>query len=144
MGRGSEGFWVRASRVFAGNPLVPLEIAPDFTTRGSGHTDSPGFVGLHTRVTGFWRVRRVLSHPGHLWFTGSPEIASSAPPTGGSGSDHSSTSRSHLSLDISRLSHLSVSSLCLSTLSISPESLSLSSLSRSLCGSLGRRAKKKK
>jgi hypothetical protein len=51
-GRGFEGFWVRASRVFAGNPQEPLEITPDFTTEGSGHTGSPGFVGLHTRVAG--------------------------------------------------------------------------------------------
>jgi hypothetical protein len=95
--------------------------SPDFSpSRRSWRIGSSRVVGH-----GFYGFR-VLSLPGHLWFTGSPEIAS---PASSSlvGATHRriglhlpQLSRSHLSLSSSRLSHLSVSSLYFSPPSVSP------------------------
>jgi hypothetical protein len=80
---------------------------------------------------------QVLSLPGHLWFKGSPEIAS--PASFGLvgttlrriGLHLPQLSRSHLSLSISRLSPLSVSSLYFSPPSVSPTLFVSASLSLS-------------
>jgi len=89
---------------------------------------------------------RVLSLPRYLWFTGSPEIASPAS-SGLVGATHRriglhlpQLSRSHLSLSISRSPSQSLISHSLASLS---HSISLT-LSIALCGSLGRRTKKKR
>jgi len=69
---GLRGSGLRVSLVFAGNPLEVAGklVLASRVSRVVGH-ESLGH-GLH----GFW----VLSHPGHLWFLASPEIAPSAPP----------------------------------------------------------------
>jgi hypothetical protein len=82
---------------------------------------------------------RVLSLPGHIWFTGSPKIASPAS-SGLVGATHRriglhlpQLSRSHLSLSISRLSHLSVLSRSHLSISLLPQSLRLSSVLLCCC-----------
>jgi hypothetical protein len=121
----------------------------------SGAPPSPNFspssrswrIGF-SRVVGhefYWF--RVLSLPGHLWFTGSQEIASPAS-SGLVGATHRriglhlpQLSRSHLS-HISRLSHLSVLSRSHLSISLLPQSLRLS-LSYCVRARKGRKKKKK-